>query len=278
MAEYTYEKTSKFVTAAGVKIHYNEMGSGHPLICIHGGGPGANSWSNFRNNIDAFAARYRAILLDMPQFGESEKVVITEGRLTYVARVLTDFMARLAIEKAHFVGNSMGGQAAIKLAIDDPRRVDHLVVIGSTPMRHSIFTPMPVEGIKMILKYYTGTGPSRDKMRDLLQTLVYNTSLITEDMIEERYRASADSETVELFMRRQPPLQVEDLSGQIEKVQAKTLIVWGQDDRFGALDIGLTMLRKFQNARMQIFSKCGHWAQVEHADDFNRLVLDFLAH
>jgi 2,6-dioxo-6-phenylhexa-3-enoate hydrolase len=278
MAEHTYEKTSKFVTAAGVKIHYNEMGSGHPLICIHGGGPGANSWSNFRNNIDGFAAGYRAILLDMPQFGESEKVVITEGRLTYIARVLTDFMGQLAIEKAHFVGNSMGGQAAIKLAIDDPRRVDHLVVIGSTPMRHSIFTPMPVEGIKMILKYYTGAGPSRDKMRDLLQTLVYNTSLITEDMIEERYRASADPETVELFMRRQPPLQVEDLSDQIEKVRAKSLIVWGQDDRFGALDIGLTMLRKFQNARMQIFSKCGHWAQVEYADDFNRLVLDFLAH
>jgi len=278
MANYTYENTSKFVTAAGVRIHYNELGSGYPLICIHGGGPGANSWSNFRNNMDAFAPKYRALLLDMPQFGESEKVVITEGRLTYIARVLADFMAQLAIEKTHFIGNSMGGQAAIKLAIDHPHRVDHLVVIGSTPMRHSIFTPMPVEGVKMIMKYYTGAGPSRDKMRDLLQTLVYNTSLITEEMVEERYKASADPETVELFMRRQPPLQVEDLSGEMEKVAAKTLIVWGQDDRFGALDIGLTMLRKFQNARMHIFSKCGHWAQVEYADDFNRLVLDFLVH
>ena len=278
MANYTYENTSKFVTAAGVRIHYNELGSGYPLICIHGGGPGANSWSNFRNNMDAFAPKYRALLLDMPQFGESEKVVITEGRLTYIARVLADFMAQLAIEKTHFIGNSMGGQAAIKLAIDHPHRVDHLVVIGSTPMRHSIFTPMPVEGVKMIMKYYTGAGPSRDKMRDLLQTLVYNTSLITEEIVEERYKASADPETVELFTRRQPPLQVEDLSGEMEKVAAKTLIVWGQDDRFGALDIGLTMLRKFQNARMHIFSKCGHWAQVEYADDFNRLVLDFLVH
>lgn len=278
MANYTYENTSKFVTAAGVRIHYNELGSGTPLICIHGGGPGANSWSNFRSNMDALAPKYRALLIDMPQFGESEKVVITEGRLTYIARVLADFMAQLAIEKAHFIGNSMGGQAAIKLAIDHPHCVDHLVVIGSTPMRHSIFTPMPVEGVKMIMKYYTGAGPSRDKMRDLLQTLVYNTSLITEEMVAERYKASADPETVELFMRRQPPLQVEDLSGEMEKVAAKTLIVWGQDDRFGALDIGLTMLRKFQNARMHMFSKCGHWAQVEYADDFNRLILDFLTH
>jgi pimeloyl-ACP methyl ester carboxylesterase len=47
------------------------------------------------------------------------------------------------------------------------------------------------------------------------------------------------------------------------------------DDRFGALDVGLQMMRLVNGARMHIFSKCGHWAQVEHADAFNRLMLDF---
>jgi pimeloyl-ACP methyl ester carboxylesterase len=48
------------------------------------------------------------------------------------------------------------------------------------------------------------------------------------------------------------------------------------DDRMGALDVGLQITRIVPDARMHIFAKCGHWAQVEHADEFNRLVLDFL--
>jgi 2-hydroxy-6-oxonona-2,4-dienedioate hydrolase len=60
-------------------------------------------------------------------------------------------------------------------------------------------------------------------------------------------------------------------------VKTPTLVIWGMDDRAGALDIGLLMTRTFQNAQMHIFARCGHWAQVEHAEDFNRLVLEFFA-
>jgi pimeloyl-ACP methyl ester carboxylesterase len=212
----------------------------------------------------------------MPQYGKSDKVVIEGGRLTYVANVLRAFMDELGIAKAHFVGNSMGGQAAIKLAIDAPERVDHLVVIGSTPVGQSLFCPMPLEGIKMIANYYKGDGPSLEKMRTLIQTLVYDSSFLTEETLQERYEASLDPEVVRI-MSTAPPGR-EDLSDQLHKVAAPSLIVWGMDDRFGALDIGLLMCRKFQNARMHIFSHCGHWAQVEHAHEFNHLVLDFLAH
>ncbi len=61
-------------------------------------------------------------------------------------------------------------------------------------------------------------------------------------------------------------------------MKAKLLAVWGMDDRFGALDVGLQLTRIVPDAQMHIFTKCGHWAQVEHADAFNRLVLDFLMH
>jgi 2-hydroxy-6-oxonona-2,4-dienedioate hydrolase len=65
------------------------------------------------------------------------------------------------------------------------------------------------------------------------------------------------------------------LTPEFPKVKAPALVVWGLDDRAGALDVGLLMLRTFQDAQMHIFSRCGHWAQVEHSDDFNRLVLNF---
>lgn len=268
--------TSRFVQAGGLRIHYHDIGSGYPVIMLHGAGPGASAWSNFKQNVPAFAEHYRLLLFDMPQYGKSEKVVIEGGRLTFVSRVLRDFMDQLDLERAHFVGNSMGGQVAMKLAIDSPERVSKLVCIGSTPMSASLFCPMPLEGIKLISNYYKDGGPSLEKMRTLIQTLVYDSSFLTEETLRERYEASLDPEVVRI-MSTQPPGR-EDLTGQFERVTCPVLLVWGMDDRFGALDIGLFMLRRFPKGRMHIFNRCGHWAQVEHADEFNRLVLDFLKH
>jgi len=64
------EPEGKYLEAKNLKLHYHEFGSGTPVICIHGAGPGASGWSNFKGNVDAFAKHYRVILFDMPQFGK----------------------------------------------------------------------------------------------------------------------------------------------------------------------------------------------------------------
>jgi 2-hydroxy-6-oxonona-2,4-dienedioate hydrolase len=111
-------------------------------------------------------------------------------------------------------------------------------------------------------------------MREIARIMVHDQSLVTEEMVQARYEASIDPEAVKVNMG--PPLQRQDLTAEFGKVAVPTLVVWGMDDRAGALDIGLLMTRAFQNAEMHIFSKCGHWAQVEHAAAFNELVLSFL--
>jgi pimeloyl-ACP methyl ester carboxylesterase len=171
----------------------------------------------------------------------------------------------------------MGGQVALKLGLDFPNRVNRLAIIGSgatTP----IFAPHPVEGVKMIARYYKGAGPTKEKLRDLLETIVYDSSFLTEQVLEERFKASTDPETVELFARRQGEIPRENLGPDLPKLKAKLLVIWGLDDRFGALDVGLQITRLVPDGTMHIFSKCGHWAQVEHADAFNRLVIDFFAY
>ncbi|MDA0260682.1 MAG: alpha/beta hydrolase [Proteobacteria bacterium] len=268
-------ESSKYANAGDVRFHYNEVGSGaKTMICLHGGGPGASSWSNFTNNIEALAATHRVLLVDLPQFGKSDKFVIEGPRLTIVAGMLAQFMDAVGIDAADFIGNSYGGQVAIKLAIDAPERVNRLVIIGSAPVVHSLFCPMPLEGIKMIGSYYRGAGgPSFAKMKAIATTLVYDASNVTDEMIQERYQASIDPDAIKV--NSGPPPERQDLTAEFPKVLAPTLVVWGMDDRFGALDIGLLMTRAFHNAEMHIFSKCGHWAQVEHAAEFNQLVSAF---
>ena len=266
--------TSKYVMAGDVKIHYNEVGMGPVLICIHGAGPGASSWSNFSNNVEEFAREYRVLLVDMPEYGKSAKIHIGFPKLTNLARIMRDFMDALKIDRADIVGNSFGGQVALKTAIDYPERVGHIVMIGSAPVIHSLFSPMPVEGVKLIGAYYRDTGPSIEKMRKLLTTLVYDASRITDEVVAARYEASIDPETVRVHSMPAP--QKQDLTAELGGCKAPTLVVWGMDDRAGALDVGLLMTRHIPNAQMHIFGKCGHWAQVEHAEEFTQLVLGFL--
>ena len=258
-----------------MKLHYQETGKGYPVICIHGAGPGASAESNFKLNAAAFAEKFRVVLWDMPQYGKSAKIVLTEPRLKYNARILNGFMSAIGLDRAHIVGNSMGGQVGLKLGLDFPERLTRIVVIGSSPMP-PIFTPFPVEGVKMIARYYKGGGPSREKLRELLQTIVYDASFLTEATFEERYQASIDPEVVELFGKLQGEIPRENLGPELPRLKAKFLAIWGMDDRFGALDVGLQMTRIVPDGRMHIFTKCGHWAQVEHAAAFNRIVLDFL--
>lgn len=268
------EPEGKFAQAGKIKIHYHEFGTGYPLICIHGAGPGATALSNFKGNYGELSKHFRTILMDMPQYGKSDKPFIDGGRLGFLARATYDFMEALGIKKAHILGNSMGGQAGLKLAIDYPDKPNRIAVIGSSPIKAgSIFQPMPLEGIRAIRNYYRGEGPTPAKMRQVLESLVCNSSLITDELVQERYEASMDPEAVEVF--KKGAADSEDLYFELPQVKSKTLLLWGQDDKAGALDVALLMLRRLQDARLYLFPRCGHWAQVEHRDEFNRVVIQF---
>ena len=266
---------SSTIQASGVRLHYNDIGSGTPVVCLHGGGPGASGWSNFSQNVPALSARYRLLLVDMPQFGRSEKVVIQGGRLSYVSGVLKGFLDALDIPKAHFIGNSMGAQTAFKFAIDNPERMGRLVAMGNGTIAQTVFTPRPTEGIKQIQAFYKGDGPSAEKLRRLITTLVYDASFLTEELLAERYAAASDPEAVALWSKTPP--QNEDIGALLDKVLCPALLIWGIEDRFSPIEGGLALLKRLKDARLHVFAQCGHWAQVEKAREFERLALDFLA-
>src|SRR5438477_9005548 len=102
-SEITEQTTSKFVDTAKWRIHYNEAGQGHPVIMIHGGGPGATGWSNFSQNMIPLSAKYRCIAIDMPGWGQSGEVEPGGANHPLALKHLLD---ALGIDKAAFVGNS----------------------------------------------------------------------------------------------------------------------------------------------------------------------------
>lgn len=267
---------TRSITAGGMTLQYAEVGEGPPVICIHGGGPGAESLTSFTRNVGALQGDFRVILLDLPRFGGSEKVITDEPRLGLYARAISGFVEALDLPPVSFVGNSMGGQAAMRFAIDHPGRVRAIVAIGSTPIRDGGISPMPAEGVRLLQQYYASEGPSVAKMRQLIGALVYDTSLITDELVQARYEASVRPDLLDMHAPENPRPALEWLDGQLERIAAPVLLIWGSEDRAGPIDVGLRMVRQIPDARMYIFNRCGHWAQAERADEFNRVVRDFL--
>jgi pimeloyl-ACP methyl ester carboxylesterase len=161
----------------------------------------------------------------------------------------------------------------MKLALDRPELVDRIVVVGSNALSRTPLSPLPAEGVRLIAAYYQGDGPTRDKMRTLLLSLVHDPARITDELVERRYEASIDPEIVAVNGTHWPRQSLDD---SLARLKSPTLIVWGQDDRASPIDAALMMLRLIPDARLHVFNCCGHWAQVERAEAFNRLVLGFL--
>ena len=273
----TEEATSKYAQAGDIRIHFNEAGTGDPVICIHGGGPGAAGWSNYVANVGPLSEHFPTILTDMPGYGKSDPVTLTEGRLSYNAKALNHLLDSLGLEKASFIGNSMGGGTSAKFAIEYPEQVDKLILMGAAGGGTSLFSPMPVEGIRML-----GTvrdNPTVETFREMIRLFVYDSSFVTDELLEQRVQGYLSHPEHIAAARNSTAAGVGmDLTADLHKITAKTLVIWGRDDRFVPLDHALKFMWHIPNAQVHIFPECGHWAQYEHAEEFNRLVIDFLSH
>lgn len=280
----TEESTSRFITITEngqpLQLHYNDVGqSGQVVVMLHGSGPGASGWANFHRNIEPLVdAGYRVILLDCPGWSKSDTIVSTGSRSDLNARCLKGVLDALNIAKVHIIGNSMGGHSAVGFALANPEMVDKLILMGGGTSGPSAIVPMPAEGIKLIGALYR--DPTVENLKRMMNVFVYDSSSLTEELYQQRLsNILARRDHLENFVKSTQinPKQFSDYGARLHEIKARTLIIWGRDDRFVPLDIGLRLLWGIPNSEFHVFSQCGHWAQWEHAEVFNNMVQDFLA-
>lgn len=263
------------IEVLGARARYHEAGEGPAVILLHGAGPGASGLSNFRKNVEALSAKHRVIVPDFPGFGESENKLPAGGLFAVMGGFVRALMDQLGIERAAFVGNSMGGGVSLEMALRAPERVEKLVLMG-TGGSIPIFTPMLTEGLTRMVGFYAGDGPSMEKLRRVIDLLVYDPSAITEELMQERYKAATRKDVVDNYVLKAHPWE-ELWRENIGAITQETLLIWGREDRVVPLDAAFLLMKAMPKARLHVFPQCGHWAQWEKAGEFNALVLNFLA-
>lgn len=262
------------VLAAGIRTNYHDLGSGHPVLLLHGSGPGVSGYANWRLNMKVLAEKARVVVPDMVGFGYTER---PEG-VTYTMKGWVDhavgLLDALGIEKTDLVGNSFGGGLALAMAVGHPSRVRKLVLMGAVGVAFDL-TP----GLDEVWGY----EPSVEGMRRILDIMAYDRALVTDELAEVRYRATLRPGVQEAYASMFPaPRQrwidaMASPDGEIAKIPHGTLIVHGRDDRVIPVENAIRLNRLIVDSQLHVFGRCGHWTQIEHASRFNRLVSDFLA-
>jgi 2-hydroxymuconate-semialdehyde hydrolase len=263
----------KSIVAAGIRTNVHDIGDGHPVLMIHGSGPGVSAWSNWRLNMPVLARTMRVIAPDCEGFGFTERRADSSYSLDTWLRHLVGVMDELEVSQADVVGNSFGGSMALALAIRYPKRVRRLVLMGSVGVEFAL-TP----GLDAVWGY----TPSLIKMRELLDIFAFDRGLVTDELAELRHRAASRPGVAEAFASMFPaPRQrwittLAHSEAEIATLQNPTLILHGREDKVIPTVTSTRLFDLIPNAELHLFGRCGHWTQIEHKDRFNALLLDFL--
>lgn len=257
-------------TAPGELTHYHELGEGIPILFLHGSGTGVTAAANWWLNLPQLSAFGRCIAIDSIGYGQT---VVPDGTaygirewVRHAVRVLD----ALGIEKTWIVGNSLGGWLAFQFAIDFPERLLGIVSMGTG-------------GAKLTAALQGHSNPvlTEEGVRKTLELFVVDKSLVTDELVALRHQSALNDTASDRLAdvvaardrdRGELPLDFNVLS----KLALPVLLIHGVQDAVIPVARTWELLNVIPHADAHIFSQCGHWSQVERADEFNEVVGSYL--
>jgi 2-hydroxy-6-oxo-6-(2'-aminophenyl)hexa-2,4-dienoate hydrolase len=267
------EIRERFVDANGIRTRTLELGSGDPVILVHGGGAGADSWGNWKGVMPVLAKRAHVFAVDMLGFGKTEKPDPASFAYTQQARNdhLIATIEALGLGRASLVGNSMGGATSLGVAIKRPDLVHKLVLMGSGGL------PLQMgESVRTILAF----APSRENMEKLIRVLTNDDFPIDPAMVEHRMSLVETPGTMPAYgatMRWVAENGLVYPEDEIRKVKHKTLVIAGKNDKVVTPDVNWRFSELIENSWLHMIPRCGHWAMIERPDEFCAVTGWFLA-
>lgn len=282
----------RFVVIDSVRTRYWSGGSsGSPVVLVHGIAAFSETWLM---NFDALSRAHQVFTLDIPGHGLTHR---PSGSYTlkYLAQFIDAFISSQKLNRVHLIGNSFGAGIALQYAISFPRKTDKIVLVANPGFGRELSLPLRLVGIpvigKILLRARSNEKSRRKRSITILKGVLHDMDSVDatmkEILIDMYCRMGAVPHggwAAHDILRRYTnlfgikPRYMREFERIVREVDAAALIVWGENDRIIPPEHGVLGLKNMRNAELHTIKECGHMPQVEHPDEFNRIVLQFLKH
>jgi len=267
------------VELAGAEVGYIEVGSGPPVVLVHGL---SGCWQNWLETIPHLARSHRVVALDLPGFGTSpmpgwDTTVPAYGRL------LRDFCERLGVTRAPLIGSSLGGFIATEVAIAEAERVSKLVLVSAAGVTFARMRREPAKVVGRmgvaaapLLFRFRREGIRRGRLRRLaFQGIFHYPNRLRAELLWE---VTVPALQAPGFLPALENLVGYDIRDRLAEIEDPTLIVWGRNDRVVPVAAAHSYEKRIgPNARKVILDRTGHLPMLERPARFNALLDEFLA-
>jgi pimeloyl-ACP methyl ester carboxylesterase len=279
VGEIHHPEHSNFVEIDGMKVHFQEFGvTNDPvMLLIHGFTASTYVWKTVA---PVFSEQgYRVIAVDLIGFGFSEKPAWFDYSIASQSRMILRFMNRLGIGKATLVGSSFGGAVSSWFTLDNPERVEKLVLAGSVINDRPMANPL----MKIVRQPALGeaVGPflidSNKFLRFRQQGTLdpSNHDLITEERVRSIMRPLKAADAHHSVLTTIRNWDADRIEQDSHLIDCPTLLVWGDNDTVIPKVNGEKLYDRILNSRFVVFKNCGHVPMEEKPDLFAELVTEF---
>ena len=241
------------------------------IVFLHGSGPGASGYSNFKGNYPVFAeAGYRTLVPDLLGYGLSSKPDLAQYDLDFFIHGVKGLVDGLGLKKVTLLGNSLGGAVALGYALAYPEDVSRLILMAPGGVE-DLDTYLAMPGIANMFDIYKSGKTGAEAMRAVMTMQLFDPSLLSDEIINERAPIAATQTQAARSI-----LKVPNMTTRLHELQCPVFGFWGVNDLFNPVSGTTKLMDNCPQARMVLVNRCGHWVQVEHRDLFNRSCIDFL--
>ena len=278
--DVNWREHQRWVTVADRPVNVVDLGSGPPLVFVHGL---AGSWQNWLENLPEFARDHRVIALDLPGFGHSP-MPLQRISITRYAAIVDELLETLGVQSATVVGNSMGGFVALDMALHHPRRVERLVLVAAAGVsleRAGVDRALGLmrRAERLVLGYNAFIAARSDVAsrraglrRQLLRLVATHPEKLPAPLVSEQLRANGTAG----FFDAVDALMTYMVRDRLHEIEAPTLIVWGEHDRLVPVADAGRLAQGISDARSIIYADTGHVAMLERPERFNADLRAFL--
>jgi pimeloyl-ACP methyl ester carboxylesterase len=271
----------KFADVGGINTRFICEGEGPPLVLIHGIGHSADV---FYRNIDALARDYFVIAPDLPGHGFTERMDLAGGApQPLFVRQLELLLDELGIGTYSVLGSSFGGLLACLMALSRPARVSNLIVVGSGGAFHAADEQRRTLQKVLINASGAMSEPTIASCRSRLASICHDPNAVAEEILLTQLTSYSLGDRFEAFkaavMGYLDSLDSEDcrVYGRLEAIKSRTMIITGKQDSRASVESHVQAKERISGAELVLLDGCGHLPYMEHAETFNRIVLEFLS-